>query len=284
MILRAGELQTWLPVTVQTILRQDALRHRPVIATFSQPALLGRRHRPVESMLIVDSARTHVGARDRIGIGHRMDEGVGEGVDDVAGDQADLAVLVAGDVAGESVDEDAELGGLEGGELLAEQRGDHAGQDVAGAAGGHAGVPGRVDVIPAAVGHDGAGPLEDDDERLRERRQCARPAAIAVGLDLGDVRTRSAGRTRRDGESGSPGDSSPDKQVGLADQGVQAVGVDDQRLIRCRDQEPHELPDVVRLAQPRPDGDDVGRSRSGVRGPAAPRSSWISPSSSQGRG
>ena len=60
-----------------------------------------------------------------------MDEGVGQGVDDVAGDHADLAVLVAGDVAGQAVDVDAELRGLERRELLADQGGDHAGQDVA---------------------------------------------------------------------------------------------------------------------------------------------------------
>ena len=67
-----------------------------------------------------------------------MDKRIGQGVDQVAGDQADLAVLVAGDVAGESVDEDPELGRLERGELLGQQGGDHAGQDVARAAGGHA--------------------------------------------------------------------------------------------------------------------------------------------------
>ena len=40
-------------------------------------------------------------------------ECIGQGVDDVAGDHADDAVLVAGDVAGQTVDVDAELGGLE---------------------------------------------------------------------------------------------------------------------------------------------------------------------------
>ena len=89
------------------------------------------------------------------------------------------------------------LGGLEGGELLGEQRGDHPGQDVAGSAGGHAGVAGRVDVIPAPVGHDRPGPLEHHDERLRERgqfggvRRCGRPGRPRRRL-------RSAGRIRRD--------------------------------------------------------------------------------------
>ena len=62
-----------------------------------------------------------------------MDEGVGQGIDDVAGDHPDFAVLVACDVAGQAVDEDAQPGGLEGRELLGQDRGDDAGQDVAGA-------------------------------------------------------------------------------------------------------------------------------------------------------
>ena len=65
--------------------------------------------------MLLLSRRPHQRHSLQLGIGHRMDEGVGEGVDDVAGDQADFAVLVAGDVAGQSVDEDAELGRLEGG-------------------------------------------------------------------------------------------------------------------------------------------------------------------------
>src|SRR5215210_4644049 len=79
-------------------------------------------------------------------LGPEVDEGVGQGVDQIAGDHADLAILVAGDVAGQAVDVDAELSGLEGRELLTDQGRDDAAEDVAGAAGGHARVTGRVDV------------------------------------------------------------------------------------------------------------------------------------------
>src|SRR6266536_5016423 len=47
-------------------------------------------------------------------------EGIGQGIDDIASDQANLAVLVAGDVAGEAVGVDAEHGGVEGGQALAD--------------------------------------------------------------------------------------------------------------------------------------------------------------------
>ena len=39
------------------------------------------------------------------------------------------------------------------------------------AAGGHARVSGRVDVIPLSVRHDRAGPLENDDERSGDRSE-----------------------------------------------------------------------------------------------------------------
>jgi hypothetical protein len=54
-------------------------------------------------------------------VGHEVDEGVRQRVDEIAGDHADLAMMVACDVARQSVDEDAELGRLEGGHLLGEQ-------------------------------------------------------------------------------------------------------------------------------------------------------------------
>ena len=94
-------------------------------------------------------------------------------------------------------DEDAELGRLEGGELLAEQAGDHAGQDVAGASCGHAGIAGRVDVIPASVGDDGAGSLEHRRRAASESAASARP-----------VRSGLTGRrrlSRRSSRANSPG-------------------------------------------------------------------------------
>ena len=106
----------------------------------------------------------------------------GKRIDDVAGDQAGFAVLVAGDVAGRPVDEHAELGRLERGQLLREQGGDHAGEDIARAAGGHPRVSGRVDVIPLSVGNHAARSLEDDHQRLGERRQ-RRGALDSLGLN-----------------------------------------------------------------------------------------------------
>ena len=54
-------------------------------------------------------------------------------------------------------------------------------------AGGHSGVPRRVDVIPTPVGHDRPAPLEHDDERSRRPRPSMRGELDAVRLHLGHV-------------------------------------------------------------------------------------------------
>lgn len=73
-------------------------------------------------------------------------------IDNVAGNQARLAVLIASDVAGDSVNEHTELSRLEGGQLLRDQRSNHAGEHVARAAGGHARVAGCIHVEPPSIG------------------------------------------------------------------------------------------------------------------------------------
>ena len=122
-------------------------------------------------------------------------KGVGQGIDDVAGNHADRAVLVASDVAGQSVHVDSKLCGLESGQPLADQGGDHAGQHIAGPARGHSRVARLVHINSLAVGHNRSRALEHDDERTRVRRpiarhcRCDRPAPPRRRLP-------SAGRTR----------------------------------------------------------------------------------------
>ena len=55
---------------------------------------------------------------NRVRIGHRVHIRIRERIDNVAGNQARLAVLIASDVAGDSVNEHTELSRLEGGQLL----------------------------------------------------------------------------------------------------------------------------------------------------------------------
>src|SRR5262249_31766073 len=93
-------------------------------------------------------------------------KGVGQVVEQVAGDEADYALVVAGQVAGEAVAVDAQLGSRERRQAVAQERGDDAGKHVAGAAGRHARVAGRVLINLLAIRNDGALALENDDQSM----------------------------------------------------------------------------------------------------------------------
>ncbi len=60
-----------------------------------------------------------------------MIERIREHVDDVSGDRSDDAVLVPSHITGQAVNINAKLRGLERGEMLGDQCGDHPGEDVA---------------------------------------------------------------------------------------------------------------------------------------------------------
>ena len=75
---------------------------------------------------------------------------------------SDFTQFRDGQVAGAAVDMDAELSGGEGGHALAHKRGDHAGQHVAAAAGGHAGVARVILIEILAVTDQRAMSLEHD--------------------------------------------------------------------------------------------------------------------------
>ena len=55
--------------------------------------------------------------------------------------------------------------GIEWGKLLTQNGGNHAGQAIARPAGGHSRIPRAVDVGLVAIGHNGAMPLEHNDQR-----------------------------------------------------------------------------------------------------------------------
>jgi hypothetical protein len=66
-----------------------------------------------------------------------VNKSIGQGVHDIAGDHANLAIVVASDIAGESMNIDAELRCLERWSPLGDQSGDDSREDVASSAGCH---------------------------------------------------------------------------------------------------------------------------------------------------
>ena len=82
----------------------------------------------------------------------------------IRGDQARLAQLAHRQIAGQAVEMDAELRGLERAKPLPHQRRHQPGQHVAAARRRHAGVAGRILEQPAAVGHQARMSLEHDDD------------------------------------------------------------------------------------------------------------------------
>src|SRR5207249_617773 len=84
-------------------------------------------------------------------------------VEEVARDERDFADVVAGHVAGQTVDVDAELGGRERLQLLADESRDQPREDVAGPTGGQPGIAGVVLIKLSAIGDDGAVALQSQD-------------------------------------------------------------------------------------------------------------------------
>ena len=141
------------------------------------------------------------------------------------------------------------------------------GQHVAHAPGRHAGVSGRVDVDPSAVGDDGPAPLQDDDERPGGRGDaraaaCPSRSAWTSAIDRAVKRANSPGC----GVTTS-GRFSVFEDVGLTGQRVQAVGVQDRGKLDRLDDPADELAEVVGLAQPRADRRARRRGGAAVRGP-----------------
>ena len=88
---------------------------------------------------------------------------VAEARGDVAGDERHFPFVGFGEIAGGAVQVDGQLARRFGVEQLREPGRDHPGQQVAGAAGRHAGVAGQVDERAALrAGDDRAMPLEHD--------------------------------------------------------------------------------------------------------------------------
>ncbi len=134
----------------------------PVIRTISFPlnpeaSSLARRNVSSSERVV----RTLARARPSFS-GPRL-QGRREITDEVAGRDRSLAELFGGDIAGQAVNENSRKDGPEEVLFLDDLRGDEAAEDVPRTAGGHAGVPRRVDE-DAAVGRrdERAIPLEDD--------------------------------------------------------------------------------------------------------------------------
>ena len=128
------------------------------------------------------------------------------------------------------------------------------------AAGRHAGVARRVDVDAPAVGHDGAGPFEDQRDAVfaGKRRVWPRRSAWIVGS-----RGPSGGRTRRGAASSRfvvrLGEAF--EQRGVRGDDVEHVGVEQQRAADRGDQAQENLRDVLVLPQAGADDDYIGRLR-----------------------
>src|ERR1022692_4359883 len=82
--------------------------------------------------------------------------------DDVPRQDAPLSELLAGGFTGFAVEIDGCAGGVEIGHSLADEGGEDAGEDGAGAGFGEGGVASGVDVEFASIGNDGAVAFQDD--------------------------------------------------------------------------------------------------------------------------
>ena len=110
---------------------------------------------------------------------------------------------------------------------LAQQRNDDAGQHVAHAAAGHAGIAAAVDGYAAVrCGDDGAGAFEDqvDAEGSGEPPGCG----DAVGFHAGDGYPQQAGHLSRMGGEHHGGAFFIEEAVRVLGHGIQAVGIDHQ--------------------------------------------------------
>src|SRR5260221_4912783 len=97
--------------------------------------------------------------------------------------QSRIAVFFQQEVAGEAVQIDGSDGSVEGVEAAGEERRDHAAEDVAHAAGGHAGIAGGIDAdVPFRVGDEGLVSFQHDDAVAETGGVAGR--VDAVGVDV----------------------------------------------------------------------------------------------------
>lgn len=153
-------------------------------------------------------------------------EGLGEEADQVGGYEGLLACICGGEVSGKAVEIDGKGSGFEkvfG--MLGQESGYDAGEDVAGASGGHAGIAGGIDPDNAVgSGDKGAMAFEDDDEVVIGGELARDFQAVGLNFGNGD-----AGQARH-----FSGMRSDDQRAAVAAEfatflfeSIETIGVDD---------------------------------------------------------
>ena len=90
-----------------------------------------------------------------------LTNGTGYCSEHIGGNQADAALLLSREISGDAMQRHAKARGIEGRQPLREQSGDHAGEHIAHAARGHAGMAGVIDVdLAIHIRHNGAMPFQ----------------------------------------------------------------------------------------------------------------------------